>query len=448
MTPEVRAVVAYSRKTGFLVGLALATATAVPRPAYALQSLDVFIHSAATHNSDALESAANRDVYDAKQQEALGRLLPGINAKGTYTRNEYEVKFGLPESPTKVRTLTIQPYNQLDATLTLAVPLVDVASFLRFASVQTNSDSMESENLATALRVQAQVTQSYYQLLANDALVHAAEHALEVAQANLQLTRDRLHAGRAAALDEARAEAEMERQLQQLVEAKLQLSIAARALATASGVQPDLSHVDPLTVDLAAEAPVESFLHGDDKLPSIRAAVEAHKALEQSSVASRLALIPSINGSFTERLTNATSFVGRSHYYIAAINLNWNIDWSTIGAIQEADAQEAAGSAREQRTRLQAYDDINNTWNRVESAIARSRSARAQSKASADASAWAKDRYSAGVATQLDLLQAQRDAFQAEASRIQADADLVNSRAQLRYAAGIVFDEFAQEKRQ
>jgi len=44
--------------------------------------------------------------------------------------------------------------------------------------------------------------------------------------------------------------------------------------------------------------------------------------------------------------------------------------------------------------------------------------------------------YRAGTATQLDLLQAQRDAFRAEVTRIQDDANLLNSRAQLRLAAG------------
>jgi len=52
----------------------------------------------------------------------------------------------------------------------------------------------------------------------------------------------------------------------------------------------------------------------------------------------------------------------------------------------------------------------------------------------------ALDRYKAGSATQLDLLQAQRDAFTAEVSRIQADADLANSRAQLRLSVGKPLD--------
>jgi outer membrane protein TolC len=65
-----------------------------------------------------------------------------------------------------------------------------------------------------------------------------------------------------------------------------------------------------------------------------------------------------------------------------------------------------------------------------------SHSTRIQAQVSVHAADLAQDRYRAGVATQLDLLQAQRDAFAAEVSRIQADADLINARAQLRIAAG------------
>jgi outer membrane protein TolC len=61
---------------------------------------------------------------------------------------------------------------------------------------------------------------------------------------------------------------------------------------------------------------------------------------------------------------------------------------------------------------------------------------RTQARVSGEAAEQALERYRAGAATQLDLLQAQRDALAAEASRIQADANLVNSRAQLRTAAG------------
>jgi len=100
------------------------------------------------------------------------------------------------------------------------------------------------------------------------------------------------------------------------------------------------------------------------------------------------------------------------------------------------EAQLGVAKARELRARLAASDAINADWNSVKAAIARSQSARAELAASKHAADLALDRYKAGAATQLDLLQAQRDAFSAEVARIQADADLANSRAQLRLSVG------------
>jgi len=109
------------------------------------------------------------------------------------------------------------------------------------------------------------------------------------------------------------------------------------------------------------------------------------------------------------------------------------------------DAAEDVARAREQRARLAARDAIHRYWNTVHSDIASSRSARAQAKASEEASRLAQDRYEVGAATQLDLLQAQRDAYSAAVARIQSDADLANARAQLRLAAGQ--DLFADSSR-
>jgi outer membrane protein TolC len=81
-------------------------------------------------------------------------------------------------------------------------------------------------------------------------------------------------------------------------------------------------------------------------------------------------------------------------------------------------------------------DAIFQAWSTIDADIARCRSARAQEAVSTQAAEIARARYRSGVATQLDMIQADRDAFAAEAGRIQSDADLLNARLQLRLAAG------------
>ncbi|WP_224362311.1 TolC family protein [Hyalangium versicolor] len=414
------------------------SALALPRGAWALQPLEAFVSAAREGSPDNLEAQAGALQQQAQADVALGRTLPGLSARGTYTRNQYATEISLPLDPTAPpATITITPHNQLDATFTLSVPLVDLASFQRVSAARTSAEASAHQVDATALQVEANVVQGYYQLLANSALVEAAQRALEVARASLRLSEERFSAGSAPALEVDRAKAEVERQTQQLTSAQLQEALAVRSLQSATGLTPELTGSPaPLGDDLHEEPPLESFVPGDPALPQLAVAQANTRAAEKQARAQRLTLIPSLSASVTERLTNAAGFSGRSSSYQAMVNLNWSLDMTTFANIRAQDAGVSAAQAREERTRRAAHDSIHRTWRQVQASLARSRSARAEQDASAHAADRAKDRYEVGSATQLELLQAQRDAFSAEVSRIQADADLANARLQLRIASG------------
>jgi outer membrane protein TolC len=405
--------------------------------ALALQPLEQFIEAAKKQNPDNAEAVAGMEQQAALADATLGRALPSVSARGTYTRNQYQVALGpLPAFGLNERTF-LQRFNQLDAFFTANVPLVDVSTFVRIAAAHTSANSAVAQMKATRLQVESAVVQGYFQLVANQALVSASQRALDVAKENLALTQARLETGKAAALDVERARAEVERQAQLLTAAQLQVELAARALQSASGVTPDLTSQLTLEDDLRTEAPLDTFQRPDTDLPQMVVAIQSRKASEQQATAQRLSLVPTLSGNASEHVTNAAGFVGQPWSYMATLNLTWQLDYTTISNIRVQDAAVGVARAREQRAHLSVHDAIHRAWETVASSIARSRSARAQQEASVHASKLAQDRYEAGAATQLDLLQAQRDAFSAEVSRIQADADLANSRLQLRLAAAI-----------
>jgi len=368
---------------------------------------------------------------------ARGHLLPGLSLSGTYGRNQYESTVQLPASGgAPPATITLTPRDQLVGTATLTVPLANLSNFARAAAAGTTADSADAQARATSLSIEGQVAQSYYQVVANLALVGAAQRALDVAKVSQRLAEARRAAGTAALLDVDRARAEVESDFQQLAGADLQVSISARALESLSGIRPDLASGGSLADDLHEEAPLERFQAPDEQLPALLAAQRGRAAAEQQAKAQRFTLLPTLAGTFTEQATNASGFAGHDATWQAVVGFTWSFDFSTLPAIRSQEAAADAARAREQRARLAARDAIQNAWNTVRTSIARSRSARTQAEVSAEAAQQALERYRAGAATQLDLLQAQRDAFAAQASRIQADANLVNSRAQLRTAAG------------
>ena len=417
--------------------LLVALGLAVAARASALQPLEEFLRGARSGSPDNAEARASRRQQGAEADAALGRALPRLSLQGQYARNQYRTTLSLPGqagAPPSVVTLT--PKDQLDGVATLDVPLIDLARFAGIAAARESARASATEQAATALRVEALVSQAYYQLVADVALVGASRQALEVARASLRIAEQRHQAGATGLLDADRARAEVERNVQQLASAELQVSLDARALQSLTAIPPSLEEVRPLEDDLHEEPPLDRFQPPEAELPAIAAARQRSAAAGQQARAQRLALVPSLAASVTERVTSAEGLAGRDATWQAIVGLSWSVDLTTFASIRAQDAAADAARAREERARLAARDDVHRAWETIRSQIARSRSARVQAAVSARASELALDRYQAGAATQLDLLQAQRDAFGADAARIQADADLVNARAQLRVAAG------------
>jgi outer membrane protein TolC len=396
--------------------------------AVALQPLEEFVRGARSHNPSNREAQANREAAEAQAGEALGRALPGVGATGAYTRNQREVAFG---------GLVVAPRDQWDANITLTVPLVDLAKFARISAARRAAEAAEQRRAATGLDVEAQVVQQYYQLAANMALADAARRQLETVKVNQKVTDDALKAGTATSLDAERANAEVERQSQQVTGAELQVKLAARALESQSGVRAEVGSLPALVDDLHPEAPLEQFAGAAPSTPAVRAAVAGREVADRNATAQRLGLLPSISGTANQRFTNATGFTGGyKDVWTATVTAMWGFDFSTIPGIRARGAEAAAARAREDATRLAVGDAIYRAWSTIDANLARSRSARTQARVSAHAAEIARTRYRAGVATQLELIEAERDAFSAEAARIQSDADLLNARLQLRLAAG------------
>ncbi len=405
-------------------------------PAAALQPLETFVASARDHNPDAQESRAALAQQRAQADVALGRALPGVSVSGSYTRNQYESQVSIPVAGGPAQTVTLTPFDEWSGTATLNVPLIDLASFRRIAAARTSGQGAARQVDATRLQVEGQVIQDYYQLVADLALVAASNEARDVSRESLRLAEARFAAGAAAALDVDRARSDLEVQVQQVASSQLQVALVARALQSASGVVPDLAAGVPLADDLHPEPPLSDFEAGFADLPSVASSRLNTRAAEQQAEAQRLALLPSLAGTFTEFGTNASGFAGHDAFYQAVLTLSWSFDLTSLANIRVQDAAADTARAREERARLAAADAIHREWSTVAAGIARSRSARAGREAAAHAAGQARDRYQAGTTTQLELLQAQRDAFSAEVTRIQADSDLLNARAQLRLSSG------------
>jgi outer membrane protein TolC len=337
--------------------------------------------------------------------------------------------------------LVITPLNQLDAFLQLDVPIIDLANYHRYKASRALAESAAEQRGATNIDVSRSVAQAYYQFLGADALVASAHESIKAAEANLKNVVNRRAAGAATDLDHERALASVARAEQDLADAELSAALAGRSLETLSGLSPEpAGHKFPED-DLHDEGRLQSWLTLAGTTPNQRVADKLGEAAEQNRKAASRALLPTLTGTAQERLTNATGFSGRTSTYTLLLTLSWRLDYGTIAA---SDAQRAAlevQRVRVERTKRASEDAAFAACRRVEAGRAKSRSAKAQADAAARAAELSADRYSAGVATQLDVTQAQRDAFLASAAKIQADADLAFARASLRLATGVAVSD-------
>ncbi len=414
---------------GFAFALSLVVALRAADAA-ATQPLSEFIERAAQQGFDARESRAASEQREAESDAALGGLLPVFSARGVYTRNQYEAVFQGPTGP-----VVIVPYNQLDAYLQLDVPIVDLARYHRYKSQRALADSAREQTKATGLEVASAVARSYFQFIGASALARSAALSVKTAEDNRRVVEERLAAGVANDLDRERALANVARTQQQLADAELGVALAARGLETLSGLSPTPSEQFPAD-DLHEEAPLQRWEALANQTPQRRAAESAERAARESQKAASRALLPTLSASAQERFTNATGFAGHEAVYALQLIAAVRLDYTTVASARAQAAAAELQRVRVERTSRAVLDATFEAHRRVQSNIVKSRAARVQAASAERAAKLAAERYAAGVATQLDVTEAQRDAFEAAAASIQADADLALARAQLRLSVG------------
>lgn len=354
-------------------------------------------------------------------------------ARGSLTYNQFEARAALPQADGSRLEAVITPQTQLDGFLTLDVPIIDLSAWSKIGLQSSLRDAAHARLEATSLDVEKQVARAFYQVHAQRAVLAAAARTLETSTSNLRTIEQRKGAGLATDLDLARARAEVERNKQNLANATHNVTVIERQLETLSGLAAEPGGALP-DDDLHEEAPRASF--EGRKTPSVVLAEQEAKAQDHAVAQSRNLLFPTLSAVAQERFTNATGFANQSAIFTATLNLTFRFD---LAVLSQADTQRAALAANAIKTsraeRAQA-DDLATSWSLVTAQIAACRAARAEAEANRLAATLAKERYGAGTALQLDVLQADRQAFQSEVASIQADADLKYARAALRLAAG------------
>jgi len=284
--------------------------------------------------------------------------------------------------------------------------------------------------------------ETYYNVVAAQGVLEAAERALATAVENEDLVRAQLEAGTATELALATAQVDTSRTRRRIAEARQPLALSRRPHPTLTGLPAPPANApppppgDPTPTE---EELVELALAQRPEMAEVRSALSQAEAgrLEAWS-----GVLPVLSAFARESYANAQGFLGQNFYWTLGGQLAWTVDpFLTSGSVRLAQAQVA-----EQRTRIAQVtdslrDEVHGSWLQVGRNRAEMEAAEVEVESARKALRIARIRVREGAATVYELSQAQRDAFQAEASLVKARADLANALFALRRAAGIPLAE-------
>ena len=415
-----------------------------PEAVYGLADLIDFAHRTNPETRRAWEEARAAAAQAARLEAAYYPTLFAMARGGTSRVAD--------QAPPPVGTFTVEGPG-VNPRLQLDWILLDFGR--RRSGVERGGQELFRANFAFNRKLQEiafAVSRSYFGLDASRARVAAARATLESATAVEEAVAARLQQGLATRPDLLLARQERARAAYEVADALGTVSDAEAALADSLGLQPtglmrvaDLSAV-PLPTELAesVEQIIDRALALRPDLASRLAALRAREAGERRARAEfwpQLSFSSSV-GQAVQRYRAGPpfgTFTKDETEYGAFLNFEWKLfDGSEReNALREATSLRGAAEADLAALELRTIREVWKAYADVKTALRKREFALALLTASEEAYESTLESYrTAGLATVLDLLAAQRDLARARTTEIQSRAELLTTSAALTFAAG------------
>jgi outer membrane protein TolC len=382
------------------------------------------IHRALEYNLGVLLSEQSVSHAAGARRMALSDLLPNVNAHITQSRRRDNLEaFGFRPSTFGIPRV-IGPFNTFDARVSLSQALVDLRA--------TNETRAESHNVEAARYsyksardlVVLVAANAYLEVVAADARSQSARAQLQTSQTLYQQAQDLKQNGIVAGIDVLRAEVRLNGDRQRVTvsqndfdKARLQLArIIGLPVGQAFAVSAQLPNV-PVPEMTVEQALAQAYRNRPDYLAS----QERVRAAEASRAAAFSENLPSVrlNADYGALGLKASDTVA-TYTLAGSVNIPIFQGGRTQGRVAqaEADLRQRRAEAEDMRAEIyydvrSAFFDLQATGEQLEVAI-RSRELANQELTQA------RDRFSAGVANNLEVVQAQQSVTTAEEQYIDA----------------------------
>ncbi len=411
-------------------------------------TLDEAVKLALERNERAKSTWEEVVAANARLAQARSFFLPSITSTSTYTRRAYETRRVVGETE-----VIIQRYNALSETLALNQTLFDARSLTSLAAVRARRDADVSAAAESRRQLAFEVSQAFLATLGTTQVREASGRRFTFAGQNLEAARARFAAGLASVNDVTRAELEYATAEVGLTQVKGQVETSTLQLGhlldAPDAVRGPLVVPEFLIEAASAEAADSEGLVGEAlarrlDVGSLRSLASAQRSLSRLPM---LGWLPSVSASGRYSLTNEASFNNR--------NWNWSIGATLSWSLFDGGAR--FGQSREQKALARLADlDLQAATRKVDvevrEALVSLSSQRASLRQASVAHEVAKknaaettELYRQGLASALEVADANVSLFEAEVALVQERYGLGVAFLNLEAALGL--DPFGKEPR-
>lgn len=396
---------------------------------------------------------ARADEAAGLVRQARAALLPTLVAGGSYTRNSDQAKVDLsPLTPLVDRLaggtgtvflpsgLVIQPLEAWTANASARIPLIVPTAWYDVSAASHAERAAQAASTDARLRMRTGLAQSAHGTAALEQIVTASERAVEIATEHARSAERNVQAGTAAPLVSLRAKTEVVRRESDRARARADRDRAWLGLGVLIGRPSPVRIQVPELDEQSGAAPIAQAAIADaiqnrpDRVAS-HAQLEAASAQAKSAAARFFPQLVATGSVFASDVPYPT---GRKEGWRVSLELTWQLydGGYRYGKRQQTDAALRGAEHGAETERLGVIQQIQDAKRDLDVAAERLRLGTEQVRLATDAAASAKRTFEAGVASSLDVLDANDWMYQADIATAEARARFAQAVWSLERALG------------
>src|SRR3989440_450951 len=392
------------------------------------------------------------DEADARVRQVRAALLPSLSLGGSWLNRTFNSKslatdFSFPTSPGQPpATLPelIGPFNLYDARVSAAQALLDWSSVARVRAARAQADGSRAERGVTVEGTALTAALAYLRAVRAQAVVAARQADSSIAAELVGLADAQKAAGVSAAIDVTRARTQLVTAEGLLLVARNQLDRARIDLTRALGIDPStpLAFTDTLAATLgAADVPAtrdSAVAAGLTNRPDLRAELARAGAARQTGAAIRAERLPRLEVA-ADYGVNGRTVPGAISTRDLTLQVSVPIldGFRREARLAEQDAVVRESQVRERDLRQQIAADVDGSLLDLHSAEAQQAVATERLRLAAQELSQSRERFKAGVAGNIEVIDAQSNLIRARDTDIDARFAAATARVSLARAAGV-----------